>query len=223
MGKTSTMGKGDNGGFSQEQLDMYKECFKLMDVNKDGVLDKAELRAAFDNVGKLMDESELDAMLGEVGGACNFDNMVKMFQEKMAGGSNDPDDLIVRAFKAYEVEGKIEAEMFRHALMNFGDKFNKAEVDDIFGEFEVDDDGFIASKDVIGLFVAGGGEEKKEEAPAPAEEAPAEAPAEEGGDDGGAKKKKKKKKAASKLPRICFLSSVFRAVTLSLVEQSNFV
>ena len=86
--------------------------------------------------------------------------------------------------------------MFRHALMNFGDKFNKAEVDDIFGEFEVDDDGFIASKDVIGLFVAGGGEEKKEEAPAPAEEAPAEAPAEEGGDDGGAKKKKKKKKAA---------------------------
>jgi len=143
-----------------------------------------------------MDESELDAMLGEVGGACNFDNMVKMFQEKMAGGSNDPDDLIVRAFKAYEVDSKIEAEMFRHALMNFGDKFNKAEVDDIFGEFEVDDDGFIASKDVIGLFVAGGGEEKKEEAPAPAEEAPAEAPAEEGGDDGGAKKKKKKKKAA---------------------------
>merc|ERR1712206_46427 len=96
--------------------------------------------------------------------------MVKMFQEKMAGGSNDPDDLIVRAFKAYEVEGKIEAEMFRHALMNFGDKFNKAEVDDIFGEFEVDDDGFIASKDVIGLFVAGGGEEKKEEAPPPEEE-----------------------------------------------------
>merc|ERR1719266_29704 len=152
------MGKGDNGGFSQEQIDMYKECFKLMDVDKDGTLSKSDLRAAFDNVGKLMDEGELDAMLGEVG-----------------GGSNYPDDLIVRAFKAYEVEGKIEAEMFRHALMNFGDKFNKAEVDDIFGEFEVDDDGFIASKDVIGLFVAGGGEEKKEEAPPPAEEAPAEA------------------------------------------------
>merc|ERR1719346_935006 len=161
----------------------------------DGVLSKSDLRAAFDNVGKLMDESELDSMLGEVGGTCNFDGMVKMFQEKMAGGSNDPDDLIVRAFKAYESEGKIEAEMFRHALMNFGDKFSQAEVDDIFGEFEVDDDGFIESKAVIGLFVAGGGEEKKEEkkeeeataAPAEAEATP---------DDGGAKKKKKKKKAA---------------------------
>merc|ERR1739842_96767 len=163
----------------------------------DGTISKNDLRAAFDNVGKLMDESELDSMLSEVGGGCNYDNMVKMFQEKMAGGSNDPDDLIVRAFKAYEVEkegqkGFIEAEMFRHALMNFGDKFTKAEVDDIFGEFEVDDDGFIESKAVIGLFVAGGGEEKKEEEPAK-EEAAAEAPAEDAGaEDGGAKKKKKK-------------------------------
>merc|ERR1711910_204480 len=193
---TNTMGKGNNeGGFSQEQIDMYKECFKLMDVDKDGTLSKNDLRAAFDNVGKLMDESELDSMLGEVGGSCTFDAMVRMFQEKMAGGSNDPDDLIVRAFKAYEVEGKIEAEMFRHALANFGDKFNKAEIDDIFGEFEVDDDGFIESKSVIGLFVAGGGEEKKEEAPAKEEAPPAEAEAEAPADDGG-KKKKKKKKAA---------------------------
>merc|ERR1719445_388510 len=116
-----------------------------------------------------------------------------MFQNKMAGGSNDPDDLIVRAFKAYEADGKIEAEMFRHALMNFGDKFSQAEVDDIFGEFEVD--GFVESKAVIGLFVAGGGEEKKEEKKE--EEAPAPAAADEGAAPAeGGKKKKKKKKAA---------------------------
>merc|ERR1712117_404311 len=191
---TSIMGKGDNGGFSEEQLEMYKECFKLMDVDKDGTISKNDIRAAFDNVGKLMSEGELDDMLGEVGGACTFDAMIKMFQDKMAGGSNDPDDLIVRAFKAYETEGKVEAEMFRHALMNFGDKFSQAEVDDIFGEFEVGDDGFVESKAVIGLFVAGGGEKKEEEkkeeaaeaAPDEAEAAPAE----------GGKKKKKKKKAA---------------------------
>merc|ERR1712110_151377 len=179
------MGKGQNeGGFSQEQLDMYKECFKLMDIDKDGTITKNDIRAAFDNVGKLMSEGELDDMLGEVGAACTFQAMIDMFQKKMAGGSNDPDDLIVRAFKAYESNGKIEAEMFRHALMNFGDKFNQAEIDDIFGEFEVDDDGFLESKAVIGLFVAGGGEEKKEEKKeeeaAPAADAPA-----EGGDGGG--------------------------------------
>merc|ERR1712177_157121 len=162
------MGKGQNeGGFSEEQLQMYKDCFKLMDINKDGQLDKNDLRGAFDNV-------------------------VKMFQEKMAGEGNDPDDLIVQAFKAYDNEGKIDSKMFEHALKTWGDKMTKAEIDDIFGEFEIDEDYMIKTKDVIGLFVAVK-EEPKAEEPAPVEEAPVE---EE--EDADAKKKKKKKKKAAK-------------------------
>merc|ERR1712140_59687 len=171
---------------------MYKDCFKLMDINKDGQLDKNDLRGAFDNVGVLMSESELDGLLGEISGPCTYDNMVKMFQEKMAGEGNDPDDLIVQAFKAYN-EGKIDSKMFEHALKTWGDKMTKAEIDDIFGEFEIDEDSMIKTKDVIGLFVSVK-EEPKVQEPAPVvEEAP---PAEE--DEGDAKKKKKKKKKAAK-------------------------
>merc|ERR1712080_325455 len=62
MGKypNSKMGKGQNeggAGFSDDQIQMYKDCFKLMDINKDGILDKNDLRGAFDNVGVLMSES----------------------------------------------------------------------------------------------------------------------------------------------------------------------
>merc|ERR1712203_118517 len=78
-------------------------------------------------------------------------------------------------------------------LMTWGDKMTKAEVDDIFGEFEIDEDYMIKSKEVIGLFVAVKEEVKKEPTPPPVEEA---APAEE--DEGDAKKKKKKKKKAAK-------------------------
>jgi len=94
----------------------------------------------------------------------------------------------------------IEAEEFKHALMTFGDKMTAEEIDDIFGEFEFDDDGFILTKSVVDLFVAGGMDEKKEEenkkedkkAAGKATTADAEpAPGGEGG-----KKKKKKKKAA---------------------------
>merc|ERR1712112_446534 len=157
-----TMGKGENeGGFSAEQLEMYRECFKLMDINKDGTVDKNGLRGAFDNVGKLMTEEELDEMLGEVGGPCTLENMVKMFQNKMAGEGNDPDDLIVSAFKAYDLEGKIDAGRFKHALMTWGDKFSISEVDDIFGEFEIDEDNMIKTKDMIGLFVTQKEEEEE--------------------------------------------------------------
>merc|ERR1712198_797298 len=189
-----TMGKGQNeGGFSQEQLDMYKDCFKLMDINKDGTIDKNDLRGAFDNVGGLMSEGELDGLLGEISGPCTYDNMVKMFQEKMAGDGNDSDDLIIQALKAYDIEGKMDVKMFQHALKTWGDKMTKDEIDDIFGEFDIDEDYMVKTKEVLGLFVAQKEEEKKEEAPPPAEEA---APAEE--DEGEAKKKKKKKKKAAK-------------------------
>merc|ERR1712233_237421 len=163
-----------------EQLQMYKDCFKLMDINKDGTIDKNDLRGAFDNVGVLMTESELDELLGEVSGPCTYDNMVKLFQDKMAGDGNDSDDLIVQAFKAYDCDGKIDSKMFEHALKTWGDKM---------------------TKDEIGLFVAQKEVEKKEEeaAPAPAaavESAPAEQAAPE--EEGDAKKKKKKKKKAAK-------------------------
>merc|ERR1711971_1292241 len=41
-----------------------------------------------------MSESELDDLMGEVGGPCNVMGMVNMFQEKLAGDGNDPDELI---------------------------------------------------------------------------------------------------------------------------------
>ena len=190
------MGKGQNeeaGGFSEEQVQMYKDCFKLMDINKDGTLDKNDLRGAFDNVGVLMSESELDDLLGEVGGPCNFQGMVDMFQNKMAGDGNDPDELIIQAFMAYDQGGKMDVKMFQHALMTWGDKMNKAEIDDIFNEFEIDEDYMVKTKEVMGLFVAVKEEEKKVEEKK--EEVVEEAPAE---DEGDAKKKKKKKKKAAK-------------------------
>merc|ERR1711935_687344 len=193
----ANMGKGQNeaeGGFSEDQIQMYKDCFKLMDINKDGQLDKNDLRGAFDNIGVIMTEDELDSLLGEISGPCTPDNMIAMFQEKIAGEGNDGDDVIVQAFKAYEADGKIDSKMFTHALSTWGDKMNQAEIDDVFGEFEIDEDYMLKSKGVVGLFVAVKEEKKEEEAPAPVEEA---APAEDP-EEGDAKKKKKKKKKAAK-------------------------
>merc|ERR1712113_697453 len=125
-----------------------------MDVNKDGTLDKNDLRGAFDNIGVLMSESELDDLMGEVGGPCTVQGMINMFQEKLAGDGNDPDDLILQAFMAYDQGGKIDVKMFQHALTTWGDKMTK---------FEIDEDYMVKTKEVVGLFVAVKEEEKKEE------------------------------------------------------------
>merc|ERR1712179_712871 len=113
--------------------------------------------------------------------------MIKMFEAKMAGGVNDPDDLVVDAFKAFdeEVEEKVKGQMvtrhvlekenFIHILTAFGDKLTVDELDDIFGEFEYDDNGDVLTKSVVDLFVPGAMDEKKEEEEEKKEEAPAEA------------------------------------------------
>merc|ERR1712079_132162 len=138
-----------------------------------------------------MSESELDDLMGEVGGPCTFQGMVDMFQSKMAGDGNDPDELIIQAFMAYDQGGKIDVKMFQHALSTWGDKMTKAEIDDIFNEFEVDEDYMCKTKEVLGLFVAVKEEKKVEEKVEVVEEAPEE-------EEGDAKKKKKKKKKAAK-------------------------
>lgn len=210
------MGKGEGKGatsFSDEQVDVYRECFRLMDIDKDGVINKNDLRAAFDNVGSLMSEAELDSMLAEIGGPCNFDNMIKCFEAKMSGFVNDPDDTILTAFKCYNdelietvkgvttVKHTMDTENFKHVLMNFADKMTQEEIDDMFEEFELDDDGAILTKSVVDLFVAGGMDEKKEEDKkekkgTDAGDADGAGAAADSGAPEGGKKKKKKKKAA---------------------------
>lgn len=54
-----------------------------------------------------MSEAELDSMLGEIGGPCNFDNMLKCFEVKMTGEgmANDGDELVLEAMKAFSETG----------------------------------------------------------------------------------------------------------------------
>merc|ERR1712184_71954 len=99
-----------------------------------------------------MSEGELDELMGEVGGPCNVMGMVNMFQEKMAADGADPDELILQAFMAYDQGGKIDSKMFQHALTTWGDKMTKTEIDDIFNEFDIDEDFMIKTKEIVGLF-----------------------------------------------------------------------
>merc|ERR1711944_38863 len=124
--------------FSQRQIQEFKEAFGIMDADKDGLLSSSDIVAAFGSVGKSISDGEAQGMLSEAPGPINFTQMVMLFAEKMAGGADD-DDTILKAFDAFEVNGKIDADMFKHSLMTFGDKFSASEVDNAFGEFLIED------------------------------------------------------------------------------------
>merc|ERR1711900_146464 len=119
--------------FSQKQIQEFKEAFGIIDS-----------------------DGEANNMVGEAPGPINFTQMVTLFAEKMSGGTDD-DDVIVRSFEAFEINGQIDAEMFRHSLMTWGEKFSATEIDDAFREFKIDG-GMIDGEHLKGLMVS-----KKEE------------------------------------------------------------
>jgi len=138
--------------FSQKQIQEFKEAFGIIDVDKDGIITAPDLKAAFNAIGRQISDGEASNMVGEAPGPINFTQLVTLFAEKMAGGTDD-DDVIVKSFEAFEINGQIDAEMFRHSLMTWGEKFSAAEIDDAFNEFKIDG-GMIDSEHLKGLMVA---------------------------------------------------------------------
>merc|ERR1712168_856975 len=112
--------------FSHSAIQQFKEAFGIMDTDKDGLLSSSDLVAAFAAHGKNIGGGEAQAMLDE------------------------DDDVILASFEAFEINGQIDAEAFRHSLMTFGNKFSASEVDDAFAEFKIDG-GMIDAAHLKGL------------------------------------------------------------------------
>ncbi|KAA0196640.1 hypothetical protein HAZT_HAZT004296 [Hyalella azteca] len=147
--------------FSQKTVAEMKEGFQIMDRDKDGILNNEDLRAIFDEIGRIISDDEIAEMLGEADGPLNFTMFLNMFAEKNKGEVDD-DEVIKKAFLAYaNEEGYIDCDNFRHALMTWGDKYTSAEVDDAFQHLPIDDDNQIDVEELIGMLVAGSGADEE--------------------------------------------------------------
>lgn len=60
----------------------------MMDKDQDGILGKEDLRATWDQVGKLISDKELDDQLAEAPGPVNFTQLLSLFAARMSGGEN---------------------------------------------------------------------------------------------------------------------------------------
>merc|ERR1711862_432505 len=120
-GSRKSSKKANGGGsnvfetFTQDQVTQFKEGFAIMDRDRDGVLNKQDLRGVFDEIGRLVVEDELDSMIAESESPINFTVFLSMFAAKSTG-ENDPDDVLIKAIRAFEKKDQeIDMENFRDA------------------------------------------------------------------------------------------------------------
>ncbi|XP_042840740.1 myosin light chain 5 [Panthera tigris] len=147
--------------FEQTQIQEFKEAFTLMDQNRDGFIDKEDLKDTYASLGKTnVKDDELDAMLKEASGPINFTMFLNMFGAKLTG--TDAEETILNAFKMLDPEGKgsINKDYIKRLLMSQADKMTAEEVDQMFQFATIDAAGNLDYKALS--YVLTHGEEKEE-------------------------------------------------------------
>uniref|UniRef100_A0A8C9DVC9 Myosin light chain 2 n=1 Tax=Prolemur simus TaxID=1328070 RepID=A0A8C9DVC9_PROSS len=142
--------------FEQTQIQEFKEAFTIMDQNRDGFIDKNDLRDTFAALGRVnVKNEEIEDMLKEAPGPINFTVFLTMFGEKLKGA--DPEETILNAFKVFDPEGKgvLKADYVREMLTTQADRFSKDEVDQMFNAFPPDVTGNLDYKNLVHIITHG--------------------------------------------------------------------
>merc|ERR1712226_1186688 len=115
--KSENMGRRDKGKkkavaqgsdvftmFEKGQLQEFKEAFEMIDSNRDGFIDKNDLKSTYMSLGvRNVEDADIDKMMAEAPGALNFTTFLNMLAEKLHG--TDPEDVMIDAFKVLDTSG----------------------------------------------------------------------------------------------------------------------
>lgn len=108
--------------FDQSQIQEFKEAFNMIDQNRDGFIDGADLKDMFASLGKDVTDDYVDDMLNDANGAINFTMFLTLFGEKLNG--TDPEDVIRNAFACFDEDatGKLDEDRLVNLLQSLGDR-----------------------------------------------------------------------------------------------------
>ncbi|KRZ94677.1 Nucleolar MIF4G domain-containing protein 1 [Trichinella sp. T8] len=128
--------------FTQSQIQEFKEAFNMIDQNRNGFIDKADLLDMYASLGKEVGDEFIDEMINEAPGAINFTMFLTMFGEKMTG--TDPEDVIRNAFQCFDEEGtgSISEHDLRTLLTTMGDRYTDDQVEELFKDAPIKDGKF---------------------------------------------------------------------------------
>jgi myosin regulatory light chain 12 len=98
--KKAKSGSDSAQAFDQKTIQEFKEAFTIIDQNKDGFIDKNDLKDMYASLGQLVSDSVLQEMIDEAPGPINFTMFLTLFGDRLTG--TDPEDVIVGAFKMFD-------------------------------------------------------------------------------------------------------------------------
>lgn len=123
-----------------------REAFLLFDKNKDGTIDREELRDVLMALGMDTTTTEVQDFINDIdvneNGLVEFEEFEKML-EKKGMRELDAQEELMAAFKVFDTDGNgyINVDEFKYAMTNLGEKFSDADIEDMINKFDIDKDG----------------------------------------------------------------------------------
>lgn len=146
--------------FDQKTIQEFKEAFGIMDQNKDGVIDKGDLKDLYASMGQIASDAQIDAMIKEAPGPINFTVFLTLFGERLTG--TDPEATIVGAFAMFDKtdSGKLKEDDLIKILQNRrGEPLDDDEIKAMYKGKPPIDGGLVDYKAFAHLITTGAQEE----------------------------------------------------------------
>jgi calmodulin len=139
----------------EEQLDQYREAFKMFDADNSGTIGVGEIRKALKKFGQDLSRKEVEDMIKDLdtdgSGCLSFEEFVTLMTKQTVEEVVSVEDEVIRAFRTFDKDGngKISMNEFRFILTKLGDKMPENEVDEVFREADLNHDGFLNYEEFV--------------------------------------------------------------------------
>jgi len=136
----------------EELIQQYRKAFALYEKEEDGKISPKDLGIVMRSLGQNPTEAELQEIINEIDaerkGTVEFFEFVNIMEKKIENVEDEEE--ILSAFRIFDNDGSglISAEELREALTSLGEKLTQEEVDDLFSEAEIGEDGLFNYHDL---------------------------------------------------------------------------
>ena len=146
----------DKKRIPEEVFAEYQDLFDSYDLNKNGKIERKEMKTILKKLGKEGTEEEIEQIWKsmnkiESDSTISFNDFIEFIKRFNLSKNTMSTDDIINAFEIFDKnhDGTISINEFKHILMDLGQKFSEDEVNEIITEIDLDNNGKINYREFV--------------------------------------------------------------------------
>ncbi|KAK6463522.1 calmodulin [Scheffersomyces coipomensis] len=137
----------ENQSLSSEQINKYRDVFRLFDKNNDGTIDQNELKTVMRALNHDPTQTEIEELIDHVDinkdGKIDFREFILILAKHLK--DTDEELELIEVFKIFDQDGdgKINSNELKYILFTIGEQLQDSQINEMIEEADLNKDGVI--------------------------------------------------------------------------------